>query len=322
MAIRKNTFGEFDAYTIENKHGASVRVTDLGAAVLGIIMPDRDGNMADVTLGYDTPGEYLAHDDYFGAFVGRYANRIANAAFNIDGREYRLTANEGANTLHGGVGLSKRRFRVVSAEGERVMMAISDPDGGDGFPGKVDITVTYELNDLNEFSICYTAASDADTHLCLTNHSYFNLRGRGDVLSHELFINADAYLPVDHALIPTGEIRPVSGTAFDFGRRRVIENGCYDHCFILRGAPCAELYDPISGRKMTVTTDMPAVQLYAGGALTARLGRGGAVYGTNSGMCLETQFYPDSPNHPEFPSTLLRPDELYRSKTVYKFSVE
>ena len=322
MTIRKNAFGEYDIFTIENTSGAYVRILSLGAAVQSVAVPNKRGELTDVVLGYDTPAEYLRNDGYFGAFVGRYANRIANASFTLGGREYKLTANEGKNTLHGGVGLSKRRFELISAGSSSLTLGITDPDGGDGFPGEVDIRVTYAFSDDNELSICYGAVSGADTYLNLTNHSYFNLSGKGDILGHELMINADSYLPVDAELIPTGEVCPVAGTDFDFRVMREIGNGFYDHCFVLRGAPCAKLYSPESGIAMTVETDMPAVQFYAGGATGLRLGKRGAVYGKNSALCLETQYYPDSPNRPDFPSPLLRKGEGYASKTRYIFSVE
>ena len=240
----------------------------------------------------------------------------------LNGREYKIRANEGKNTLHGGNGLSKRRFTEIAVGENALTLGISDPDGGDGFPGKVDVRVTYEFSEDNELSISYEAVSDADTYLNLTNHSYFNLSGRGDILDHELLINADGYLPVDEELIPTGEVRAVSGAEFDFRKMRRIENGFYDHCFVLSGnEPCARLVSRESGIAMTLATDMPAVQFYAGGATGLRLGKGGAVYGKNSGLCLETQYYPDSPNHPEFPSPLLRAGERYFSKTSYKFSI-
>lgn len=322
MPVTKSTFGEYELYTIKNSSGAYVRIASLGAAVQSIVVPNRNGVPTDVVLGYDTPDEYLSNDGYFGAFVGRYANRISNASFVLNGREYKISANEGKNTLHGGKGMSKRRFTEIETGENTLTFGISDPDGGDGFPGKVDVRVTYEFSENNELSISYEATSDADTYLNLTNHSYFNLSGRGDILDHELLINADGYLPVDEELIPTGEVRAVSGAEFDFRKMRRIENGFYDHCFVLSGnEPCARLVSRESGIAMTLATDMPAVQFYAGGATGLRLGKGGAVYGKNSGLCLETQYYPDSPNHPEFPSALLRAGEKYYSKTSYKFSI-
>lgn len=322
MAMEKSTFGDYEMYTIKNPSGAYVRIASLGAAVQSIVVPNRNGVPTDVVLGYDTPGEYLRNDGYFGAFVGRYANRISNASFVLNGREYKISANEGKNTLHGGNGLSKRRFTEIAVGENALTLGISDPDGGDGFPGKVEARVTYEFSEDNELSISYEATSDADTYLNLTNHSYFNLSGSGDILDHELLINSDGYLPVDEELIPTGEVRAVSGAEFDFRKMRRIENGFYDHCFVLSGnEPCARLVSKESGIAMTLATDMPAVQFYAGGATGLRLGKSGAVYGKNSGLCLETQYYPDSPNHPEFPSALLRAGEKHYSKTSYKFSI-
>lgn len=322
MSVVKSAFGDYTIFKLENKNGASVCVTDLGASVQSILMPDRNGTLGDVVLGYDTPQEYIDNDGYFGATVGRYANRIAGASFTLGGKTYNITANEGANTLHGGNGFSKRRFEVKSACDNCVCFELFDADKSDGFPGNVTVTVCYELTDNNALKISYTAVSDRDTVLNLTNHSYFNLAGRGDILSHELMINADGYLPVDAELIPTGEVRAVDGTPFDFRSRRLVKNGFYDHCFVLSGGLCAELYDPESGRKMRVRTDMPAVQFYAGGATEHRNGKNGAVYGKNSALCLETQFYPDSPNHPDFPSTVLKDGETYSSTTVYEFMTE
>lgn len=316
--ISSKSFGEYKLYTIRNKNGMSVSVCDLGATVQSLTVPDRNGVFCDVVLGYDTPEEYLENGDYLGAFVGRYANRIEGAAFTLNGREYHLTANEGKNTLHGGRGLSKRRFEAHCGEND-VRFEIFSPDGDDGFPGNVSISVTYTLTDDDALCIDYEAATDADTVINLTNHAYFNLKGSGDVMSHELMINARHYLPVDHELIPTGEKRDVSGTDFDFRRLRPIKYGYYDHCFCLDGEPCAVLYEPESGRRMTVGTDLPAVQLYCAGGLGCRRGKGGAVYGKNSGLCLETQFFPDSPNRPDFPSCLLKKGETFKSCTVYKF---
>ena len=322
MSVTRSRFGEYFLYTIENARGARLEVTDLGATVRSIVMPDRNGVMGDVVLGYDTPQEYLDNDGYFGAAVGRYANRIAGAEFSLGGNTYRLTANEGKNTLHGGAGFSKRRFDTVSAEGSSVIFELRDPDGGDGFPGNITLRIAYELTEDNDVFIYYGASSDKDTVINLTNHCYFNLRGEGDILSHELLINADSYLPVDGELIPTGEICPVEGTEFDFRDGREIKNGFYDHCFVLNNDFCAMLSDNESGRVMLAATDMPAVQFYAGGATGERRGKNGVRYGKNSGLCLETQFFPDSPNRPDFPSCVLKAGELFTSRTVYSFTVK
>ena len=322
MSVEKLCFGAYTLYKIKNAAGASASIIDLGAAVQSIIVPDKNGVLGDVVLGYDTPQEYLDNDGYFGASVGRYANRIAGAGFDLNGTHYSITANEGANTLHGGVGFSKRRFDVTSVSDNSVRFELFDPDGGDGFPGNVTVSVEYEFTEDNKLVISYTARSDKDTVLNLTNHSYFNLAGSGDILSHELMINADSYLPVDDELIPTGEVRPVDGTPFDFRTRREVKNGFYDHCFVPNGEKSAELYEPECGRIMRVMTDMPAVQFYAGGATGTRNGKNGAVYGKNSALCLETQFYPDAPNRPDFPTTVLTANEIYSHRTVYEFATD
>lgn len=322
MSVTKTNWGDHELYTIGDARGAHVTVSDLGALIQSIVVPDRNGVLADVVAGYNTPEEYIENDGYFGAFVGRYANRIAGASFSLNGREYGITANEGGNTLHGGKGLSNSRFDMICAGESSVTFGIVSPDGSDGFPGRLDISVTYSFSEDNELKITYDASTDADTPVNLTNHSYFNLAGSGDILSHELMINAPSYLPVDDELIPTGEIRPVEGTEFDFRKMRRIENGYYDHCFVLAGGICARLYDAASGREMTVTTDMPGVQFYAGGATTHRRGKNGAVYDKNSALCLETQMFPDSPNRPSFPNTVLKAGEKYHSETKYRFTVK
>lgn len=318
MAI-KSAFGEYFLYTLKNSGGMSVSLCDLGASVQSILVPDRNGALADVVLGYDSPQEYAANDGYLGATVGRYANRIAGAEFSLGGTVYRLTANEGSNTLHGGTGISSRRFDASCCENS-VCFTLSDADGADGFPGKLRLSVRFTLGEDNTLTLDYEAVSDRDTVLNLTNHSYFNLHGGGTVLEHKLMINADSYLPVDEQLIPRGGPAPVEGTDFDFRSQRRIEKGFYDHCFVLRGSDCARLYDPASGRMMTVTTDMPAVQLYAAGMLSRRRGKHGTEYDKNCALCLETQFYPNSPNRPDFPSCVLRAGESYKSRTVYAFS--
>lgn len=315
-------FGEiYTLYTIENESGLKISVTDLGAAVQSLIVPDRNGNPGDVVLGYDTPEEYLENGDYLGAFVGRYANRIGGAKFTLNGKEYRLTANEGRNTLHGGVGMDKRRFAAECGD-DSVSFSLRDADGADGFPGNVEVSVRYALRG-NELIMDYTAVSDADTVINLTNHCYYNLRGEGNVLDHQLMINSDAYIPVDGENLPLGGASLVEGTAFDFRSPRKVEKRFYDHNYILRGdGLCAVLYDEVSGREMTVTTDLPGVQFYCGGCLSERKGKNGAVYGKNSGLCLETQFFPDSPNHPDFPSCVLKKGEVFKTRTVYRFGAK
>ncbi len=322
--IFEKSFGDnYSLFTIENKNGLKVSVTELGATVQSILTPDRNGAFADIVLGYDTPEEYLMHGDYLGATVGRYANRIAGAGFRLDGREYKLTANEGENTLHGGEGFSKKRFSLEYRDEDTIIFELVSPDREDGFPGELTADVLYRLSDNDELQIIYSASSTKDTFVNMCSHSYFNLRGKGTVLDHFLMINADSYTPVDEKLIPTGEIKDLAGTDFDFRSMRKIEKGFYDHNFVLNeGALCAEVYEETSGRTMRITTDMPGVQFYAAGMLSERRGKGGALYGKNSGLCLETQFFPDSPNRPEFPSCLLKKDGIFIKKTVYKFGVK
>lgn len=320
--ISKKSFGEgYTLFTIENKNGMKVCITDLGASVQSIKVKNKNGGFTDVVLGYDTPEEYLSNDGFVGAFIGRYANRIGGARFKLNGIEYKLTANDGENTLHGGYGYDRKKLTAKTAE-NAVTFSIHDPDGENGFPGNIYASVRYELSDDNTLNIEYSAVGDRDTMLCLTNHSYFNLRGEGNILSQYLRIAADSYLPVDGKLIPTGEIRAVEGTDFDFREMRKVESIMYDHSFVLDGSGiCAEMFDEESGIRMLVSTDMPAVQLYCSGSLTRRHGKGGAVYDKGSALCLETQLYPDSPNKPEFPSALLKAGEQFKSKTSLKFNI-
>ena len=321
--ITKKPFGEnYSLYTIENSKGMKVSITDLGATVQSLLVNNRDGGFTDVVLGYDTPEEYLNNDGFLGAFIGRYANRIGGARFSLNGKEYKLCANEGENILHGGVGYDRRRLSVL-ADDSGISFSIHDPSGENGFPGNVDASVRYELTEDNSLVISYFAVSDEDTVLCLANHSYFNLRGAGDIRSQYLRLGAESYLPVDEELIPTGEIRPVAGTEFDFRKMRKVDSIMYDHCFVLDGSGfCAEMYNEESGIAMEVRTDMPAVQLYCSGSLTKRKGKGGADYAQGSALCLETQFYPDSPNKPEFPSAVLRAGERFESKTTFSFKIK
>jgi len=310
-------------HTIKNKKGMSVTLCRYGGIIQSILVPDRNGVLGEVTLGRDREEDYLDDTAFLGATVGRYANRISGAAFKLDGIEYRLTKNEGNACLHGGRGLHKRYWEL-SGTNKKAVLTVESPDGEDGFPGNLKVELDVTLTAGNELILDYTAVSDADTVLSLTNHSYFNLACGGDILSHELMLAADGYLPTDGELIPTGEIRPVEGTDYDFRRRRIIGDGKYDVCYALKpgNGVKAEVYEPGSGRGLRLYTDMPAVQLYCSAWLGGVRGRGERVYKAYEGLCLETQFFPDAPNKPGLPPAVLRAGELYRRRTVYEFYVE
>lgn len=300
----------------------SLTLISLGAAVRALTVPDRNGRPVDVVLGYDSAAEYEAGRDFFGATIGRYANRIAGARFPLGGREYRLTANEGKNTLHGGEGFDKRVFAFYASDTEAELTRLS-PHMEDGFPGDLEVGVRYELGE-NEVRITYTAVSDRDTVVNLTNHSYFDLSAGGGAAAHKLRLFSDAYTEPDAELIPTGRVVPVGGTRFDLREAKPLTDS-FDHNFVL-GAPgelreAAELWSPDTGICMTVLTDMPGIQLYTGGAMSSRRGKNGTALAPGAGLCLETQFYPDSPNRPEFPSALLRAGERYEHTTIWRFSV-
>jgi aldose 1-epimerase len=337
-----------DLYTIKNKNGIVMQVTNYGAKIVTLFVPDKDGNFKDIVFGYDNIKDYLDGDKYFGAIVGRYANRIAGGKFILDGTEYHVPTNDGGkNALHGGdSGFNDAVWTgevLQTANGEAVKLTLHSSDGDQGFPGNLDVEVLYTLTDKNELIVDYSAVTDKPTVVNLSQHSYFNLHGQdsGPILNHELVINADYFTPVDQALIPTGEIRPVAGTAFDFrtphligerianGEEQIVLGGGYDHNFIINKEKAGELtfaasaYDLLSGRFMEVYTTQPAVQFYTGNFLNgSETGKGGVVYNYRSGFCLETQHYPDSPNHPDFPSTVLRPGEEYKQQTVFRFSVK
>jgi aldose 1-epimerase len=307
--------------------GLQMHVLTYGCIIAALDVPDARGHRANVVLGFDRLEPYIDASPYFGAVVGRFANRIANARFVIDGREHRLSANEPPNHLHGGFnGFDKRIWHAdVSGDGSAVVLRRTSPDGEEGFPGALDARVTYTLAD-SELRIAYEAVTDAPTHVNLTQHSYFNLRGSGDVLDHLLAINASTYLPVDATMIPTGDSAPAAGTPFDFQKSTAIGlhlrdpheqltcGGGYDHTFIVHRAntalaAAARVLEPSSGRTLEVRTTEPGLQFYSGQVVAHR------------GFCLEPQHYPDSPNRPLFPSTLLRPGERYESATVYAFGL-
>jgi galactose mutarotase-like enzyme len=348
---RREPFGQLpsgpgiDVYTLANANGMTVRVLTYGAILQAIRVPDRGGHLDDVVLGYDSLAGYVRDSPYFGAVIGRYANRIARGTFTLDGRVYRLATNNGPNHLHGGViGFDKVVWQAEPFQRDReggVVLTHTSPDGDEGYPGTLLARVTYTLTDGNELIVDYQATTDRPTPLNLSQHSYFNLTGGGtrDVLGHELEISADHFTPVDATLIPTGALTPVAGTPFDFrtpaplGARieqadgQLRAGGGYDHNFVLnRPGPglflAARVFEPTTGRTLEVRTTEPGLQLYSGNFLDGTItGKAGHVYARRYGVCLETQHFPDSPNHPDFPSTILRPGEQYRSRTVYTFGV-
>jgi aldose 1-epimerase len=330
-------------YTLTNPSGMSVSIMDYGATVVKIIVPDRNGRLADVALGFDHFAPYLKQTAYFGATAGRYANRIAGGKFKIDKTVYQVPVNNGPNSLHGGLrGFDKRIWKVEAVESDTPAIRFSrlSPDGEEGYPGNLFVSVTFTLTDDNKLHIDYQATTDKPTVINLTNHTYFNLAGAGEgtILDHVATLHADAFTPVDATLIPTGEIKDVSGTPWDFRTPTAIglhlkETGGkpvgYDHNFVLNKGfftsfdLAAEVEDPKSGRTLKVYTDQPGVQFYTGNFLDGTLiGKGGTSYPQYGGFCLETQHFPDSPNHDNFPSTLLEPGDTFKSTTVYAFGVK
>jgi aldose 1-epimerase len=342
MDIQKQFFGELpdgtavDTYTLTNGRGLKARVMTYGATLVSLEVPGRSGRPGDIVLGYDSLDGYVKNNPYFGSTVGRYGNRIAKGKFTLDGVTYNLATNNGENHLHGGIkGYDKAVWKAEPLRGDGevgVKFTYLSPDGEEGYPGTLKIRVTYTLAGQNELKIGYEATTDKPTPVNLTNHSYFNLAGEGEVLGHELMINADSYTPVDAGLIPTGEIRPVKDTPFDFtsphtiGERIAQVEGGYDHNFVLRSGGgklvlAVRVIEPVSGRIMEISTTEPGLQFYSGNFLDGTItGKGGRVYGKHAGFCLETQHFPDSPNKPNFPSTILRPGRIYESQTVHKFS--
>jgi aldose 1-epimerase len=328
-------------FTCTNAKGATMQVTDYGARLVALEVPDRNGKLANVTLGLDSAEKYGAHTAFFGCTTGRFANRIAKGRFSLEGKEYKLATNNGPNHLHGGnKGLDKYVWKgeaVQSRDGVGAKFTFRSPDGDEGYPGTLDVTVTFLLSDDNAVRIDYVArTADKSTVLNLTNHAYWNLAGAGsgDVLGHKLFIAADNTLDVDGGLVPTGKLAPVKGTALDFTEAREIgariaelkvgtpNPAGYDHCYVLRGnkgalALAGRAEDPQSGRVMEVYTTEPGMQLYAANFLDGDPKNGG--HKQHWAFCLETQHYPDSPNHPEFPTTVLKPGQTYTQTTVYKF---
>lgn len=331
-------------YTLTNRNGLVVKITDFGGIITEIHTPDRDGVLADIALGFDSVEPYVSDSPYFGALIGRYGNRLCGGRFTIDGKTWQLPLNDGKNHLHGGpCGYHTVLWKALPfQEGDAVGLTLThcSPDGEQGYPGRLDVTVVYELNGDNEFIMTFDAVTSKPTPVNLTQHSYFNLAAGGDILGHELSIDADAYTPIDASSIPTGAIGPVEGSAFDFRSARPIgerigddepqlKNGSgYDHNFVLnKPAPgamtrAARVRDPASGRVLELFTEEPGVQFYSGNFLDGKLNGKGRNYGYRSGLCLEPQHFPDSPNHPSFPNTILRPGEEYATVSKYKFSVE
>jgi aldose 1-epimerase len=342
MTIKQEQFGSLDngsdaaIFTLKNTNGLIAKITNYGGIITELHVPDKNGKNADIVLGYDTLAEYRAASPYFGALVGRYANRIANAEFQLDGKKYSLEKNNGVNHLHGGkIGFDKVIWNAETL-GEKLTLSLLSPDNDEAYPANLRTTVTYCLTNENELTIEYFAESDRPTIVNLTNHSYFNLAGHdsGDILNQVIKINSDFYTPINENLIPTGEILKLENTPFDFKQPRTIGSkidqisGGYDHNFILNKKwhrnfeLAATAYDPQSGRFMQVLTTEPGIQLYSGNFLNGSHKGKGTTYNKHAAFCMEAQLFPDSPNKPWFPSAILRPGEVYNQKTVYKFSVK
>ena len=349
--IKKQAFGtvpegRVDLYTMTNSRGMEVRAMNYGGIIVSLRVPDKKSVLADVVLGFDTLDAYLNNKPYFGAIIGRYANRIANGKFTLNGAEYRLARNNGMNSLHGGLkGFDKVLWRGEQFENNQgigVVFTYTSKNGEEGYPGNLKAKVTYTLTDQSELQIEYQATTDEATPVNLTNHSYFNLasEGNGDILKHNLILNADRFTPVDSTLIPAGELRSVAGTPFDFTKptaigaridtnneQLAIAHG-YDHNFVLsrKGSGlelAGRVHEPQTGRALEVYTTEPGVQFYTGNVLDGTItGKHGHAYNKHAGLCLETQHFPDSPNHSNFPWTILKPEQTYNSRTVYKFSAE
>ncbi|MFM1835738.1 MAG: Aldose 1-epimerase [Bacteroidota bacterium] len=330
-------------YTLKNSKGMEVQIMNYGAIITKIMVPDKNKVIEDVVLGFDSVADYIKDSPYFGAVVGRYGNRIAAGKFSLDGKNYSLAAQNNGQHLHGGLkGFDKKVWKTLSQKPGSLTLSYLSKDGEEGFPGNLEVQVTYTLTEDNAIAMDYTAKTDQATVLNICNHSYFNLTGnvKRDVLDHTIQLNAPFFIPVDKVLIPTGEVKSVKGGPFDFtspkkigleinaADEQIAFGGGYDHCYAFDKAPgayakIAHVEEPVSGRVMEVFTTEPGVQFYTGNNLDGHLiGKYGAKYNKRTGFCLETQHYPDSPNKPNFPSTVLRPGETYTSKTVYQFSVK
>jgi aldose 1-epimerase len=341
-SVERRIFGktgdgkDVELFTLKNVRGTKANIITYGATLQSLWVPDKTNKLSDVVLGYDDLKGYLGPQLYFGGTIGRFANRIAKGKFTLDGKEYTLTTNDGANTLHGGrEGFNRKIWKGEIANGAGAASAVFtyvSADSEEGFPGTLKVTVVYTLTDDDELKINYRATTDKATPVNLTNHSYFNLAGRGDILSHVLQVNANQYTPADATLIPTGEIAPVKGTALDFTKPTAIGArigeiaGGYDHNFVLDDKNgklklAARVNDPPSGRQMEVWTTEPGIQFYSANFLDGTVhGKGGVAYQKFAALCLEPQHYPDSVNHSNFPTTILRPGTVFEQETIYKFS--
>jgi aldose 1-epimerase len=348
--ISRQPFGQtkdgtpVDLYTLRNSKGAEARISNYGGLVISLKVPDRNGKLGDVTLGYDNLNGYLKETPYFGALIGRYGNRIAKGKFVLDGKEYELAVNNGSNALHGGLrGFDKVVWEpkiLASAEGPALELKYLSKDGEEGYPGNLSVTAVYTLTEDNALKLEFTATTDKDTVVNLTHHSYFNLSGKGDILGHVVMIPADYFTPVDDTLIPTGKLEPVQGTPFDFRKPTAIgarinqENeqlkfgGGYDHNWVINKplgqyGLMARVTEPTTGRIMEVFSTEPGLQFYSGNFLDGTLtGKGGWVYQHRNGFCMEPQHYPDSPNKPQFPTVVLKPGQVYKNTIVYRFSAQ
>ncbi|MBN1578608.1 MAG: galactose mutarotase [Chitinispirillaceae bacterium] len=346
----RTTFGSMpdgrkvDLFTLTNHNGVTVTITAYGAAVVSIIIPDKNGDMGDIILGFDSLAGYLQKGNpFFGSTIGRFANRIARGKFTLNGKEYTLAINNGVNHLHGGPGgfdkVLWQAENIDRKDDAAVTMSYESPDGEEGYPGAMKATVAFQLTDNNELRFDYHAEADADTVVNLTNHTYFNLNGQGDILDHLLRLNASSFTPIDATQIPTGELRPVAGTPFDFTRpekigsridrtddEQIVNGLGYDHNFVCSTngslSKAAAVYSPASGRLLEVLTTEPGIQFYSGNFLDGTLtGKRGVIYKKRGGFCLETQHFPDSPNQKLFPSVVLKAGTLFKSTTINRFSV-
>ncbi len=340
MEVTKRPFGTMPdgtpvtSWTLTSETGCQVEVLDYGATIRSILAPDSRGRMLDVALGYDTLEEYMNQGGSLGATVGRFANRIAGGRFTLNGKDYQLACNDGPNHLHGGsIGFERRKWDCRET-GTGLRLSRFSPDGEDGYPGGLQVQVDIAWVNGSGLELRYEATADQDTILNLTNHTYFNLSGKGDILGHRVQINAESFLEGDAGCLPTGRVLPVADTAMDFRWERAVGDGVdsgepwiqlaggYDHNYILSGQPAASVWSPDSGISMTVATDQPGMQLYSANFLTDRPGKGGARYGLRGGLCLETQHYPDCIHHPDWPTCVLKAGETFRTFTRFTFGVK